>query len=367
MYFSVFRCMQGYFSKYIHHIDRDNNMDLIRYVLAFSVLIGHFNYLCGADIPWIISTHNRVGVFFAMSGFVLVGGILKGQPYSTFVKKRIWRICPSYFFVIILSALLLAFISPIGLYNYFTDSGLYKYLIANLSFLNFLHPDLPGLFEDGVNNAVNGSLWTMKVEWQLTLTAPILIWLIKKYRLSLIKITVFIIVSSLAYKLLFNYLYLENGKKIYEILGRQFMGQTFFFYMGILIYCYYEQFKQRLPLLIIVSGIIYCIFCIVESDIYNPLFQPLVITIFFMGLSLLPKNLARYIDGGNNISYEIFLCHYPIIQLVNHYGLMERHGTILTFIFVVIATLAFATITYITAGRLYKYKNRKKVYLSVPS
>lgn len=360
--------MQGYFSRYIHHIDRDNNMDLIRYVLAFSVLIGHFNYLCGADIPWIISTHNRVGVFFAMSGFVLVGSMLKGQSYSSFVKKRIWRICPSYFFVIISTAIFLAFVSPLGAIDYFTDSGFYKYLAANLSFLNFLHPDLPGLFDDCVNNAVNGSLWTMKVEWQLTLTAPLLIWLIKKYRLNLIYVIVFIIVSSLVYKLILNYMYLENGKRIYEILGRQFMGQTFFFYMGILIYCYYVQFRKHMPKLIIASGIVYFAFFHIESEIYNQLFQPLVITVFFMGLSLLPKNICRYIDGGNNISYEIFLCHYPIIQLAHHFSLIERYGTSLTFAIVLIATMIFATATYATAGRLYMNRKQKSgTYLSVPS
>ncbi len=359
--------MQTYFSRYIHHIDRDNNMDLIRYILSFSVLIGHFNYLCDADIPWIISTYNRVGVFFAMSGFVLVGSMLKGQPYKTFVKKRLFRIVPSYFFVIISCAILLTPVSCYSLYDYFVNAGFYKYLAANLSFLNFLHPNLPGLFEDCVNNAVNGSLWTMKVEWQLTLTAPLIIWLTKRYRLNIVAVIVFISVSSLVYKLILNHLYLEGGNAIYEILGRQFMGQTFFFYMGILIYCYYEQFKKKLPWIIGISGIIYFAFCVIESELYYQLFQPFVITLFFMGLSLLPKNVCKHIDGGNNISYEIFLCHYPIVQLAHHYGLVETYGVTNTFILVVLGTLLFATITYLAVGRTYKRMKQAKGYLSVPS
>lgn len=356
--------MQEYFSPYIHDIDRNNNMDLVRYILAFGVLIGHFNYLCGADVPWIISTHNRVGVFFAMSGFVLVKGMLRGQPYGTFVKKRILRIVPSYFFVIIAFALLLAPLSTCSLYEYFTGGQFVKYLLANLSFLNFLEPALPGVFDDCVNNAVNGSLWTMKVEWQLTLTAPPLLWLIKRYRINLVKAITAILICSLAYHLLFHYLYSSTGKNIYEILGRQFMGQTFFFYMGILIYCCYGQFMKHLGALALIFGVIY--FAVPGSEIYYLLFQPFVICIFFMALSLVPGNICRYIDGGNNISYEIFLCHYPIVQLAHHYGLIDQYGTAVTFALVVAATLMAAIITYITVGRTFKiYQSRRRSDISL--
>lgn len=81
--------------------------------------------------------------------------------------------------IVVACAAGLVFASDLTPAQYFTDSGLIKYLAANLSFLNFLHPTLPGVFQgqEFVNPAVNGSLWTMKIEWALYLSVPLIYFL----------------------------------------------------------------------------------------------------------------------------------------------------------------------------------------------
>ncbi len=46
----------------------------------------------------------------------------------------------------------------------FWDAGTYRFLLANLTLMNFLHPDLPGVFVGDRYAAVNFALGRIKVE-----------------------------------------------------------------------------------------------------------------------------------------------------------------------------------------------------------
>ncbi len=352
----------SYYKPYINHIDRDNNMGLIRYLLAFGVLIGHFNIICGTDIPWIVSSNNRVGGFFALSGFVLTGSLLKGISFNDFVKKRAWRILPSYFFVVICASILLCFVSSYSFQEYYLDSGFWKYLAANLSFMNWLHPGLPGVFQENEITAVNGSLWTMKVEWQLSLSAPLMIYLCYKYKWNLRKTIIVIISVAMVYRLGFQYMYQKTSDAIYEILGRQFFYQSLFFYCGMLIYTYYNLFIKYRWYLAIVSVVIYITgWLFITSEFYYFVLQPFSITFMVLSLSLLPKDIGSLLDKGQNISYEIFLCHFPVIQLIREFDLIDKFGIASTLTIVITATVALALITYYTVGNLYIRRTTKLV------
>ncbi len=160
------------------------NMDLVRYILAMGVVVAHFNELASHNIPFIISSFNSVGGFFALSGFLMYPSFVKTKSVRQYIGNRARRILPPYMFIVLLCACCGVFITTISPVGYFTDPGLWKYLLANLSFLNWLQPDLPGVFvgPEYFNNAVNGALWTMKVEWCLYLSVPVFAWFISRFR-----------------------------------------------------------------------------------------------------------------------------------------------------------------------------------------
>lgn len=329
-------------------------MSLVRYILAFGVLISHFNVLCGASVPWIVTNHDRVGGFFALSGFLLVSPLLKGTGYKEFVARRAWRILPSYLFVVMGFALGLCCLSQLTPVEYFSSKGFWEYVVVNILSLNFLHPDLPGVFSNLEIPAVNGALWTMKVEWQLSLTVPLVIWFIKRYSLNLRKSILVILFISLFYRLIFFVLYHQTGSEIYEILGRQFVGQTIYFYGGILVFTYYEELNRNKVYFALGTVVLYIIFRISDfNTAYFILLHPFIITLLVLSFSILPHNVAAYIDRGNNISYEIYLCHFPIMQILAEFKFVEKYGVILSLTIGIILTLIAAIITYFCVGKIY--------------
>lgn len=298
-------------------------MDIMRYLLATAVVIAHINYLTGFEIAFPISSFEGVGGFFAISGFLMFPNYIRHNNLLRYTRQRAKRILPPYFFIVIASALGLSAISSLGISEYYLSNGFYAYLCANLSFLNWLQPDLPGVFEGSeyITPAVNGSLWTMKVEWCLYFSVPLFILIIHKLRharKSLLALSIIII--SIAYRFILSDIYYSTGNEIFNILRRQIFGQLSFFYAGMLIYFIKDYFIRHLYLFL-VAGIGLRILMNFSST-FSIIIEPFAISAIVLSLSLLPYNLKVF-RHCNNISYEMYLFHFPIIQLAIFFRITE--------------------------------------------
>ena len=343
------------YQQFVRHIDRDNNMSLVRYLLAIGVMIAHFNILCGADISWFVTSYEVVCGFFVLSGFLLVYPILRGKPIKKYLVDRAWRLLPSYICIVLLCAITFCFVSTLSIKDYFFSIDFWKYLAANLTSLNFLHPTLPGVFTGMANDAVNGSLWTIKIEWQLSVTIPFVILFLRKFNFRFRQSILLIFVLSIAYKLFLLYRYSTTGSEIYLILGRQFVGQLIYFYSGVMLYTYYDSILHHLKRWLLPAIFIFLTFKFVgDGFYYHNLIYPFVLSIIIVSLSLIPHDMAtRYIDGGHNISYEIYLCHYPVFQLLAYYHVKAAIGIIPTLLLGFALTIALAVLIYVSVGNLY--------------
>src|SRR5690606_8838181 len=129
----------------------------------------------------------------------------------------------------ILFAIFLVIVSSESIENYFSFAWI-KYTISNLVFLNFLQPTLPGVFDSNKLAAVNGALWTLKIEVMFYLSVPIVVFLFRKF--SYLPFIILIYCSSVAYAKLFIAAAEYTGTGAYLELGRQLPGQLSYFRAG---------------------------------------------------------------------------------------------------------------------------------------
>lgn len=140
---------------------RANNFDLLRLLFAGTVCLVHVHGLSGFSelepVTRILSSGMAVKAFFVVSGFLIFMSFERSSSLWAYARKRVRRIYPAYFTVVMLCAIGLVAVSSYNIEDYFSSAWL-KYVVANLFFLNFLHPTLPGVFEANKIPEVNGAV-----------------------------------------------------------------------------------------------------------------------------------------------------------------------------------------------------------------
>lgn len=317
-----------------YNITMPNNMGVVRYLLAISVVIAHFNILAGGNVPFLFTSYSAVGGFFTLSGFLIYGSYLKRNDTLRYVKSRMVRLLPAYWTTVLIFAIGLVGVTTLSAEEYFTSPHFWKYIAANMAFMNFLQPDLPGVFQTQAISAVNVSLWTMKVEWMLYLSVPIVVWLIRKTKFSATFVLLAIYIISICYRIFFHWLYAKTGNELYNILGRQFIGQLMYFYMGVLIYYYFDAFLHYKWSILCVS------LCLSLCSDWIPYFYIIVHPLSFGSLVVWFSMVGKwgtFEAKKDNVSYNMYLVHAPIIQLIAVSGLVERIGMWPSFLIAMLA------------------------------
>lgn len=331
------------------------NMDIMRYLLAFIVIVAHFSTLTGKYIWLPISPQIAVGGFFAISGFLMYPAFKKAKNAKEYIVKRAWRILPPYCLIVVLAALLLVACSTLTAGQYFSNPQLYKYLAANLAFLNFLEPCLPETFsgDNFILHAVNGSLWTMKVEWMLYLSVPAAVWIsstIKKKQAVFISV----IILSVIYRVYFYELYNTTGKESYNILGRQVLGQLYYFYTGVLVYLNYNRFTKHWKTISIIAS---TVILLQEFIPYGYITTSQLAWALLILTASLIGDWGKKFTHNDNVSYDIYLSHFPIIQVGIFFGINSL-PTSIGLIVTTIATVLFSIFSYKIVWKFKKtYKN----------
>jgi peptidoglycan/LPS O-acetylase OafA/YrhL len=302
-------------------MNEKNNFDFLRFILAFIVVLGHISILSGSSQLFFLykylSSYIAVSSFFIISGFLVTQSFIKTNNTKKYFIKRARRLLPAYFSVIFLCAISFSLISDLGILHYLADFRLYKYLICNLLFLNFLAPDLPGVFSGNNLTAVNGALWTIKIEVSFYLVVPILIYLFnrtsRKYILFII-----IYLLSVIYQYGMGKMYDDYHFNLFKILAYQLPGNMSFFISGICLVYYLPVFLKYQNFVILPAiGIVIFEYL---NGICILLPASLACIIFYIAFNFRIFNgFGKYGD----FSYGIYIYHFPIVQLAVFLGLFS--------------------------------------------
>ena len=301
---------------------RQNNFDLLRFLMAWIVVLNHAHILPHAPSPALVAQLSWVGyvvqVFFVVSGYLVFSSYETSKSLSQYYGKRIRRIYPAYAYAIVFWALAGALLTTMPPVQYFLSRQLYSYLGFNLLFLNFIAPTLPGVFSSNPWNEVNGALWTLKVEVLFYALVPALAWLFRRF--GLVRILVLLYLLSAGYVIGIRELAAMTGQFVYGRLEFQFPGQFSYFLAGGLLYYREAAFRRwLLPGAILAIPILWF-----PIPVVNALISPIAVaflTVWFATQFHFFGNFGRYGD----FSFGVYTFHFPILQWMISEGWFERN------------------------------------------
>lgn len=305
---------------------RDNCFDFLRFIFALNVVLGHLTVI--ALIPELHQYSGWFNTGLSVTGFFVISGFLIAQSYErsslkSYFIKRSRRLLPAYLFVIVSCALGLSALSELPVKEYFSSADFWEYLGANLSFMNFLHPWLPGVFNSPliIDNSVNPALWTLKVEIGFYLIIPLLmIWLRKSKRPWLILIVIYAL--AVIYRNGLLYWGDATSRQLPIFLARQLPGFLSFFAAGMAGYLYKDHFIRYKSHLILPAIIVFVTEYYFGLEILTPLAWGIIVLWCAYSLTAL-NNFAKYGD----ISYGIYIYHGPILKILLTLGCFSAVGT----------------------------------------
>jgi peptidoglycan/LPS O-acetylase OafA/YrhL len=182
--------------------------------------------------------------------------------------------------------------------------------------------------------AVNGSLWTLKVEEGFYVVLPIIFYLMTKTKKS-IWLLVLLYIGSLLY---YDY-FLNTINK--PLLAKQLPGYISYFSVGIFLYLKFNYFfKYRYYFLFLGT-----IGFFVTREIPLPYLYPLAFGVFVIAISYTMTFLNDFGKYGD-FTYGIYISHFPIIQIFRQFNLFEKHNPYLMSFFVIILSFLFAVFSW---------------------
>jgi len=161
--------------------DRSNNFDALRVAAATTVVFSHsFLIAAGNDHrePLVLLTGNQavlglagVFVFFAISGFLVTQSWEETRAPLRYLAKRALRIFPGLIVALVVTAFVLApLVTMLPLADYLHRPEPYRYVLWNTLLDTRVH-ELPRVMfvDNPVGLEVNGSLWTLRYEFEMYL------------------------------------------------------------------------------------------------------------------------------------------------------------------------------------------------------
>jgi peptidoglycan/LPS O-acetylase OafA/YrhL len=299
---------------------RQNNFDALRLLAAASVIFSHSFLIAegSQNREWLILlTGNQcilgltgVFVFFAISGFLVTQSFEQTRNPLHYLAKRALRIFPGLFVATVVSAFVLGpLVTTLPLGAYLSRAEPYEYVFGNTLLDQSMH-ELPGVSftENPVGLEINGSLWTLRLEFLMYL----MVLALGLLRLLTVRTALLLLAFGVAC-LRFEMLYpLEKWGWFFQL----FSGWGWlvgFFAAGVLLYKLRDTriFDGRVALLAL-AGLVLS----VPLRLFIPLF-PLFGCYLALWLALTPRLPVIPAARFGDLSYGLYIYGWPAEQAVN--------------------------------------------------
>ena len=318
---------------------RENNFDLVRFLAAFEVVIGHSVEFLPIDVPPVLEPFyivvrwfSGVPIFFALSGYLLAGSLERNPDLLTYGRNRALRIFPALWACAAVTAVLLAFA---GVLFKLSPLKLAVWVIAQMTAGQTWTPAPINEFGTGIPNP---SLWTIRVEIGFYILLPLLLVggraLLRSAR-RIDAVLVGIAIASFATYTQWGDTGVDDSG--YPVLVRLLVNSPvpflFQFLVGVLLQRHDGAARRLLTgrvglwavLFLVARGLVYLGYEFGEAQPPLPLFAIglanllLIAPAFAVAFSASP--LVRRLRPPEDISYGLYLWHMVVINAIVHWSL----------------------------------------------
>lgn len=317
------------------------HIDILRAIAVLLVIFNHleFSYFSGGFIG--------VDIFFVISGYLITQNIVKEKietqqfSYRGFYTRRVIRLAPAFFTVIIISSgFFLAILTSEEIINYLKTIIASITLTSNIYYTSLLND----YFSITAKSTPLLHFWSLSLEEQFYLFWPLFFIFILKFSL---KIRIFALITLIFSSLFFSHVLVqENPTAAYYLLP----SRVFEFGIGaLLVFIPKIQINKKISISIGVLTIFSLIFIsnLINSNTLFPsyiaLIPCLLATIFIYTAHFLNSKYLSSLQYLGKISYPMYLWHWPIIVYLS---LLSINLSFPVKILVIIFTISLATLTY---------------------
>ncbi len=350
------------------------DIDGLRAISVFSVIFYHANFIF-FDKEIFSGGFIGVDIFFVISGYLITSLILNELSHnnfsiSNFYTRRIRRIIPMLFFVIISTI-------PIA-YIFLLPSSLVDFLqsvISTLIFSSNFYFHHTGLIYGGPDSSLKPLLhtWSLSVEEQFYIIFPVLLILFKKFLKNyILKILIifffasFVSTQIISIKFpLYNFYFINV--RIWELLAGSIIA-----YLNINSINYNNKITKYFPFfgLILISCSIFLLNDEMSlPSIYSvPAIIGTCLIIFFANSNnLLTKILSlRVLVFFGLISYSLYLWHFPLFAFYNY--IFFENNSFFIKIFIILLSIILSILSYHFIEKPFRNKrliNNKRLFISL--
>ena len=341
---------------------RIQSLDILRAVALVLICVYHwFSYK---------GTYIGVVIFFALSGYLMTGGLLS-RDFSIFsvINRRLKKVYPSLLIVILVSTIALYFINN-GLEDKYKYSALFSILGLNNIYQIFSKMSYFDNF--GIILPLT-HIWALSFLIQMYIFFPILIQGLKKIKLKNNIIGIILLGIGIVSALIMAYIFYKTSNSPEGAdFSRIYYGtdtRAFAFFIPAGIACFYvnreikNHIEKKIVFILGILGLVSLVFFSFGIDYrnaynyYGLMFLSSILigfTIVLFSKSELQKfNLSKYPKIFNPIirlgqhQYQYYLWQYPIMIFTREYFKWAKLTNIQKFFFQIIILITISELCYI--------------------
>jgi peptidoglycan/LPS O-acetylase OafA/YrhL len=308
--------------------------------------------------PFLIDGHSAVNLFFVLSGFLITYLLLRESmehgdvAVGKFYVRRILRIWPLYYLVIIIGLLVfpLIFGQDYTLSVFYAE---YPYMpvpiTTKLALVFFLLPNLAGITAPMVH------IWSIGVEEQFYLVWP---WIVRD-RTRILKACLAIFVLKFTLAAIIPLLNVHGAMSIFEELRFECMAVGA---LGAYAYCEASRWLKWCyhPVAQFLAWGVF-VYLTWKTNVLNPsnsygaTIMAISFVIIILNMATNPRSLVRldhpFLERMGQISYGLYMYHFPflylVLRLARHFNLNDAFFYPTTFFIVsLVGTWLVAELSY---------------------